>query len=170
MVSRQAMRLVRPASWKDLQGAFLSAGNAGADVEKSLLSHRQSLRAVSEKCVAAVNDDVALSRSGMTVNIVIDRSAGLDHQEDLQTLSELTRSSSCRRRRCSSLAAVQEMVHLGDSAVENTDIEAFAFHIQDQILAHHGKADQSDVRYRLYHVFQVQIDFMLFFYEYCRYD
>ena len=42
-------------------------------------------------------------------------------------------------------AAVDEVVDLRGGAVEDGDGEAVALHVQDEVLAHHGQADQADV-------------------------
>ena len=40
----------------------------------------------------------------------------------------------------------EEIVHLGDGAVVDRHGEAVVVHVQNQVLAHHGQADQADVR------------------------
>ena len=42
-------------------------------------------------------------------------------------------------------SAVDEVVDLGGRAVEDGHGEAVALHVQDEVLAHHGQADQADV-------------------------
>ena len=42
-------------------------------------------------------------------------------------------------------AAVDEVVDLRRGAVEDGDGVAVALHVQDEVLAHHGQADQADV-------------------------
>ncbi len=39
----------------------------------------------------------------------------------------------------------EEIVHLGDGAVEGHDGEAVVVHVQNEVLAHDGQADQCDV-------------------------
>ena len=41
---------------------------------------------------------------------------------------------------------VEELVHLGNGAVEADHGEAVVVHVEDQVLAHDGQADQCDVR------------------------
>ena len=41
----------------------------------------------------------------------------------------------------------QELVHLGDGSVERHDGEAVVVHVQDEILAHDGQANQRDVAF-----------------------
>ena len=43
-------------------------------------------------------------------------------------------------------AAFHELVDLLHGAVENANAESLAFHVQDQVLAHHGKTYESDIR------------------------
>ena len=61
--------------------------------------------------------------------------------------SELTSSS--MRVRAHNLGAlgfiVQEVVHLGHSAVEDGHAVAVVVHVEDQVLAHDGQTDQADI-------------------------
>ena len=41
---------------------------------------------------------------------------------------------------------VDEVVDLGDRAVEDRHGEALVVHVEDEVLAHHRQADQPDVR------------------------
>src|SRR5262249_22662775 len=47
--------------------------------------------------------------------------------------------------------AARELVHAGGGAVEDGDGEAVALHVQDEVLAHDGQADQADVGGRCGH-------------------
>ena len=38
-----------------------------------------------------------------------------------------------------------KLIYFGDRSIENGDLVAVIVHIQDQVLAHHGQADQSDI-------------------------
>ena len=100
--------------------------------------------------VSAVDDDVTLVEQGdQLLDEVVHGLSGLDHQEDLA--GALERSHEILEAVGSvdvlALAAsFDESVNLFYRAVEYTDVEAFAFHIEDQVLAHYGKTDESDVR------------------------
>ena len=51
---------------------------------------------------------------------------------------------------CALGRVVQELVHLGDRAVEGDHGKAVVVHVQNQVLAHDGQTDQCDVC-RLFH-------------------
>ena len=85
---------------------------------------------------------------------LVDRVAGLDHQHDaarpLQQLDQLfdrVRADDLRALRL----VVDELVHLGDGAVEHGHLVAVVVHVQDQVLAHDGQADQADITTRVRH-------------------
>ena len=99
--------------------------------------------------VSAVDDYVALVEQGdQLLDEVVDGLAGLDHQEDLAGALERSHEvlEAVRPVDVLALAAsFDESVDLFYGTVEYTDVEAFAFHIEDQVLAHDGKTDESDV-------------------------
>jgi hypothetical protein len=39
----------------------------------------------------------------------------------------------------------EEVVDLGNGAVEDGDFEAVVVHVEDEVLSHDGKADQADI-------------------------
>ena len=51
---------------------------------------------------------------------------------------------------------VEEIVHLGNGAVEGHDGEAVVVHVQNQILAHDGQPDQCDVSLRFHLSYQLK--------------
>ena len=44
----------------------------------------------------------------------------------------------------------EKFVHLGDGAVEDGHGEAVVVHVENEVLAHHGQSDQSDVSLRFH--------------------
>ena len=99
--------------------------------------------------VAAVDEDVArLQQRDELVDELVDRRAGLDHHHDLAR--PLERGDQLLERVAADellalAAAVDELVDLGGGAVEDGDGVAAALHVEDEVLAHHGQADQADV-------------------------
>ena len=69
---------------------------------------------------------------------------------------------SCERMRAEDLGAlgfvVEEIVHLGDGAVEGHDGEAVVVHVQNQILAHDGQPDQCDVSFWFHLSYQLKLE------------
>ena len=95
------------------------------------------------------------SRCGSSWSIIWSTSvAGLDHQHDAARLLEQPTSSSmeCAPTTWVPLASLfEEIVHLGDGAVEDRHFVAVVVHVQDQVLAHDGQADQSDIASCFWH-------------------
>ena len=90
-----------------------------------------------------------VSRSGATSSMMSSTGLpGLDHHHDLARPLE-RRDELLRRVRADELlplpAAVDELVHLGGGAVEDGDGVAAGLHVEDEVLAHDGEADQADV-------------------------
>jgi hypothetical protein len=48
---------------------------------------------------------------------------------------------------------VEEFVHLGHGAVEGDHGEAVVVHVQNQVLPHHGEADECDVSFSFHKKF-----------------
>ena len=82
------------------------------------------------------------------VDHLVDGVAGLDHEHDaaraLEQAGELF-----DRVRADDLRALgfvgDEVVDLGDGAVEDGDLESVVVHVEDEVLSHDGKADQADI-------------------------
>ena len=130
--------------------AFLAAADTSADVQQTFaFDILGAPDCVSEQAVAAVDQDVAgLADGNQLVNQLIHRLAGFDEQDDLARLLQFVRQllDAVATHDVLALgAAGDELIHLGRRAVERRDGEAFAFHVEHEVLAHHGEADQSDV-------------------------
>src|ERR1041385_8318295 len=82
------------------------------------------------------------------VDHVIHRLAGLDHQHHaaraLEHLDELGNRAAARDLGALRLHG-EEIVDLGNGAVEHGDAIAVIVHVEDEVLAHHGQTDQSNV-------------------------
>ena len=131
-----------------LEGAFLAAGDSGADVKQALaLDVCGAACGVREVGVAAVDDDVpGVEHRDEFLDEIIHGLAGLHHQEHPAGSLERTDEIFQRMGSVDVLAlsaAFHELVHLLYGAVENADAEALAFHVQHEVLAHHGETYKS---------------------------
>ena len=99
--------------------------------------------------VASVYDDVARIQQGdKFLDEVVHSLPGFHHEEYLAGRCKrlhqiLQRMGPVEVLACS--AAVYEFVHLLNRAVENTNAEALAFHVEDEVFAHDCQADEADV-------------------------
>ncbi len=106
--------------------------------------------------VAAVDDDVALlEMRQQLLDHLIDRVAGLHHQHDaprpLQHFREFFDGMRADYLRALGFV-VDELVDFGNGSIEDRHFVSVVVHVQDQVLAHDGKADQSDVTEFILHV------------------
>ncbi len=130
--------------------ALFAAGDAGADEEDALGG--QVLGAavgVGEERVAAVDDDVAgFEMRQQVVDHLVDGVAGLDHQHDaaraLEQAGQLLDGVRADDLRALGFVG-EEVVDLGDGAVEDGDFEAVVVHVEDKVLSHDGEADQANI-------------------------
>ncbi len=132
------------------QRAFLAAGDTGADVEQALaLDMFRASDGVGEMRVAAVDDDVArFEHRDEFLDEIIDRLAGFHQQHHLAGSSEVAGEFLQALTADDLLVpcpASQESVDLRHRAVETSDGETLAFHVQDQVLAHDSEPDQADI-------------------------
>ena len=85
---------------------------------------------------------------------LVDGVAGLDHQHDAARLFS-SPTNSCDGVSADDVGALgfvgEEVVHLGDGAVEDGHLVAVVVHVEDEVLAHHGQADQADVTRGVWH-------------------
>jgi hypothetical protein len=99
--------------------------------------------------IAAVNDDVSLVKMReQTLNHLIHGVACLDHQHDTAGPFQGP-NKFLNRMRARDLSSggfvLNEFVNLRDGAVEDGHAIAVVVHIQNQVLSHHGQADQTNV-------------------------
>jgi hypothetical protein len=88
------------------------------------------------------------------VDHLVDGVAGLDHEHDaagaLEQAGELL--DGVRADDLGSLGFVgDEVVDLGDGAVEDGDLESVVVHVEDKVLSHDGKADEADITHCIRH-------------------
>jgi hypothetical protein len=132
-------------------GTFLTSGHTGSDESDALLSQVfASSVGVGEVGVAAVDDDVALLDTGLEDGLdeCVNGSASLDQQHHASGFLELGDEilDAVRADDGFALGLVgQEGVDLGDCSVEGHDSEAVISHIEDQVLAHDGQANEAEI-------------------------
>src|SRR5207237_7726274 len=98
---------------------------------------------------AAVDEDVAaFEERGDLVDDVVDGLAGLDHHHDLagplEAGDEVLEVGGADEP-LALAAAVDERLDLLGVAVEHGAGEPAALHVEDEVLAHDGEADETDV-------------------------
>ena len=127
-------------------GAFLAAGDAGADVEQPFAFEiLHAAVGVFEERIAAIDDDVAGLEVGNDLfDEFVDRGARFDHEHDapgfLEQPNHLLDGVSADH-----LAAfgffLEEVVDFGDGPVERDDGVAVVVHVEDEVLAHHRQTN-----------------------------
>ena len=137
--------------------ALLTAGDAGADVLKAFAFEQlDPAVGVVEERIAAVNHDVARFQVRQErLDELVHRFAGLDHEHDAAGALELADQlrDGVRADDVRALGLVgEEVVHLRRGAVVGHDGEAVVVHVEDQILAHDGQADDCDIACRFHDV------------------
>ena len=104
---------------------------------------------VGEKRIAAVDDDVAfLHQRREFADDLIDRFAGLDHDHGFARFLERADEFFDRARRLNVFslgASGSEFVGDFSRAIKNGDGKSLRFHVEDEIFAHHGQADQANI-------------------------
>ena len=133
-----------------VSGTFLATGDTGAHEAQALgLKVLGSAIRVGEVRVSTVDDDVTAVEEGQqSLDPVVNGLAGLDKKHDAARLLQL--GDELLGRVCAhdglALGLVgNEAVDLGDCTVESADGEAVVGHVQDQVLAHDGQADEAEV-------------------------
>ncbi len=138
------------------QRPFLAAGDARADEQQPAVLERPGAPGrVGVMGVAAVDQDVArLEQRGDLLDHLIDGRAGLDHDHDLarplQRGDQLLDGVAADDLFALGPAG-EELVDPSAGAVEHGHGVAVALHVQDEVFAHDGQADQADVRGRFCH-------------------
>ncbi len=130
--------------------AFFAAGDAGADEEDSFGGQIFGAAVgVGKQRVTAVDDDVArLKVRQHVVDHLVDGVAGFDHQHDaarpLEQAGQLFDGVGADNLGALGFVG-EEVVHLGNGAVEDGNFEAVVVHVEDKILSHDGEADEADI-------------------------
>ena len=133
-----------------LERPFLSTGNTGTDIVKTLLLEGfLAALGVGPETVAAVDDDVTfLKQRNELFDDGVHGGTRLHHDHRLAGPCE----GSDEFLEClggndplSLGAALRELLGHGRGAVENADGESLALHVEDEVLAHDGEADEADV-------------------------
>lgn len=132
-------------------GTLLTTGDTGTDVADTLLLEVLGAAVgVGEVRVATVNDDVTLLKAVLEeeLNEVVDGLAGHDeehHAPGLLELGDELLDAVCANNALALGLVLKEAVDLGDGAVEGNDGEAVVGGVEDEVLAHDGKADETEV-------------------------
>ena len=104
--------------------------------------------------VAAIDQDIArLQQRNQFLNEFIDGAACADHHHGLTRAGEGCNpfgEAVAADQILVFSSAVDERIHLGGGAVEAGHGEAFAFHVEDEVFAHDGEADDADIRLLLH--------------------
>lgn len=133
-------------------GTLLTTRDTGADEADALLGKVLGAAVgVWEVGVAAIDDDVARLDTALgeqSLDEVVDGLAGHDEQHHatwlLELLDELP-DAMCANNALALGLVVQEAVNLGDGTVEGDDGEAVVGGVEDQVLAHDGQTDETEV-------------------------
>ena len=129
---------------------FFAAGDARTDVQQALVL--DVLRApfgIGKVGIAAVDDHVAGGQQrNQLVDELVDRRPGLDQHHHFARPSQIADQlldavAADKTLACG--AALDQGIHLVDRAVKHGHAEAAAFHVQGQVLAHHGQTDQAKI-------------------------
>jgi len=140
-------------TWHDgrsVSGTLLTTGNTGTDKEQALgLELVSSADRVGVVRVSTVNDDVALLEVRLELcDKVVDGLTGLDEEDDstggLEALAELLDGVGADDVGALGLV-LEEVVDLGGGSVVSADFEALVVHVEDQVLAHDGETDETNV-------------------------
>ena len=88
------------------------------------------------------------------VDHLVDGVAGLDHEHDAAGALEQAGKlfDGVRADDLGALGFVgDEVIDLGDGAVEDGDLESVVVHVEDEVLSHDGKADEADITHWIWH-------------------
>ena len=99
--------------------------------------------------IAAIDQNVAgLEKRDQLTDQIVHRRAGLDHHHDpprlVQRGDQLLKAV-CADDAFAFRATREEIVDFGYGAVEDSDGVAVVGHVEDEVLAHDGKPDESNV-------------------------
>lgn len=135
---------------RSMPGTFLTARHTTADVQKALLLNiLGSALGIREMAVSAVDDDITFFQMrDQLIDEGIDRGAGLDEKHD--TTRTLERGDKLGNGPggddvCSLCGGGHEVICLFRGAVVDGDDIAVVVHVEDDVLAHDGQADEADI-------------------------
>src|SRR5438552_10813207 len=104
---------------------------------------------VGEKRIAAIDDDVAFFEKGSELaDDRVDRRTGLDHDHCFPRFLERADEFLHRPRWLNIFAfgfSVRELLRHLPGSIEHSDGEPFRFHVENEVLAHHGQADEANI-------------------------
>lgn len=132
-------------------GTLLTTGDTGADEADTLgVKVLGAAVGVGEVRVATVNDDVTLLETVLEeeLNEVVDGLAGHDekhHAAGSLELGDELLDAVCANNALSLGLVLEELVNLGDGTVEGNDGVAVVGGVEDQVLAHDRKANETEV-------------------------
>jgi hypothetical protein len=132
-------------------GTLLTARDTGTDEADALaLEVLSAAVGVGVVRVATVNDDVTLLKTVLEeeLNEVVDGLAGHDeehHAAGSLELGDKLLDAVCANNALSLSLVLEELVDLGDGAVESNDGVAVVGSVEDQVLAHDRKANETEV-------------------------
>jgi hypothetical protein len=85
---------------------------------------------------------------------LVDGVAGLHHEHDaaraLEQAGEFFHGM-CADNLCPFGFVGDEIVHLGNGAIENRNFEPVVVHVEDKVLSHDGEADEADITRCVWH-------------------
>ena len=137
------------------QSAFLAAGNPHPEVVDALrLEFGVPAAGIVKQGIAAIDDDVAgLEVRQQLGDHLVHRPTSLDHQHHpprpRQHRHQL-RDAFRRTHRQVARHALDESLHDACRTVVHRHPNALAGHVADEVLAHHGQPDQTDIALRFH--------------------
>lgn len=132
-------------------GTLLTTGDTGTDKADTLgVEVLGAAVGVGEVRVATVNDDVTLLKTVLEEELdeVVDGLTGHDEEHHAARSLELgdeLLDAVCANNGLALGLVLKELVDLGNGAVEGNDGVAVVGGVEDEVLAHDGKADETEV-------------------------
>ena len=131
-------------------GSFFAARNSGANKQNAFCGKgRVPAVGIGKQRIAAIDHDVArFEKRQNGINRLVDCVTSLDQHHDaaraLESGDEFLDGMRTNDGRAFCFV-VHELIDFRDGPVENGNFETVVVHVEDQILAHDGKSDQSDI-------------------------
>jgi len=135
---------------RTVTGTLLTSRNTGTNEEETLgLELLGAADRVGEVRVSSIDDDVSLLEMGFKLtDEVVDSLSSLDEKDDLSGSLEFGAKLLNGVSTNDGLAlglVVKEVVDLADGTVVGADSESLVSHVEDKVLTHNGKTDESDI-------------------------